>query len=136
MQPKLFAFNSFSLQTIHDTFYAETPLMNFDSFTELHNEYQLAHKDLVPSSLIIAETIQKQRSSIPLKALFDPGLDLMFIHERCIPHGAIPVILLTTTGWYDTSWHILYISLCHLRQDTTPRIPSLLPYRFSQLLSF
>jgi phage anti-repressor protein len=72
--------------------------MNFDSFTELHDEFQLAHKDLVPSSLLIAATIQKQRSSIPLKALFDPGSDLTFIHERCIPHGATPAVSSITIG--------------------------------------
>jgi hypothetical protein len=80
-----------------DTFYAEMPLMNFDSFTELHDEYQLAHKDLVPSSILTAATIQKQCSSIPLM-LFDPGSDLTFIHEKCIPHGAIPVVSSITIG--------------------------------------
>ncbi len=87
MQQKLFASKAFSPQAIYDTFNAETPLMNFDFFTELHDEYQLAHKELVPSSILIAATIQKQGSSIPLKALFDPGSDLTFIHEKWIPHG-------------------------------------------------
>jgi hypothetical protein len=98
MQRALFASSSFSLQAIYDTFYAENPLTNSDSFAELHNEFQLVHRDLVPRSSIIAATIQKQRSSIPLKGLFDPGLDLTFIHERCIPNGATPVVSLTTTG--------------------------------------
>jgi hypothetical protein len=57
MQHALFASNSFSPLAIYDTFYSENPLMNFDSFTELHNEFQLVQKDLVPSSLIIAATI-------------------------------------------------------------------------------
>jgi hypothetical protein len=98
MQRALYASNTVSLQAIYDTFYAEKTLTNFDSFTELHNEFQLVQKDLVPSSLIIAVTIQKQRSSIPLKAFFDPGSDLTFVHERCIPKGATPVVSLTTTG--------------------------------------
>jgi hypothetical protein len=93
MQPALFASNSLSLQAIYDTFYAENTLTNFDYFAELHNEFQL-----VQSSLIIAATIQKQRSSIPLKASFYPGLDLTFIPERCIPKGATPVASSTTTG--------------------------------------
>jgi hypothetical protein len=93
-----FASNSFSSQAIYNTFYAENPLTNFDSFTELHNEFQLVQQDLVPSSLIIAATTQKLNLSIPLKALFDPGSDLTFIHESCIPKGATPVVSATTTG--------------------------------------
>jgi hypothetical protein len=98
LQHAFFASNSFSLQAIYDTFYAEKPITNFGSFSELHNEFQLVQKDLVPTSLIIAATIQKLHSSIPLKALFDPGSDLTFIHERCIPKGATPVVSSTTTG--------------------------------------
>jgi hypothetical protein len=30
--------------------------------------------------------------------LFDPGSDLTFIHEKCIPHGATPVVSSITIG--------------------------------------
>jgi hypothetical protein len=42
MQQKLFASKAFSPQAICAIFNAETPLMNFDSFTELHDKFQLA----------------------------------------------------------------------------------------------
>jgi hypothetical protein len=72
---------SFSPQAIYDTFFAESPISNFNAYTEFHNQFPLVLRDLVPDSLIIAATIQKQHSTILLKALFDPGLDLMFLHQ-------------------------------------------------------
>ncbi len=44
--------------------------------------FVVEENDLVPSSLIVAKTIQGQRSSQPFRALFDPGSDFTFIHER------------------------------------------------------
>jgi hypothetical protein len=46
----------------------------------------------------VAATIQGQKSSQPFKALFDPGSDNTFLHERCLPPGATPVVAATNTG--------------------------------------
>jgi hypothetical protein len=114
--------------------------MNFDSFTELHNVFQLVQKDIVPSSSIIAATIQKQQSSIPLKALFNPGLYFMFIHECCIPNGA-PLVSLTTTdttlaGTFTTSCFVTSNKIllpdfhrsCRIDSHTCYIINSICPY--------
>jgi hypothetical protein len=45
MQQRLFASRAFSLQAIHDIFCVKVPLMNFDSLSELHNEFQVVLKD-------------------------------------------------------------------------------------------
>jgi hypothetical protein len=59
--------------------------------------FVLEENDLVPSSLIVATTIQGHQSSQPFKALFDPGSDFPFLHEHCLPPGATPTVAGTNT---------------------------------------
>ena len=76
----------YTAASIYDNFFSNTPATNHDHYTNdyveklyVNNTFQ--DEDLVPSSLVIANTIQKHRSTILLKALFDPGLDYTFIHQ-------------------------------------------------------
>jgi hypothetical protein len=67
-------------------------------FTEKDVTYQVptpksAPRDLVPSSVSVARTIQGQRSERLLKVLFDSGGTKTFINKRCLPRGATATLL-------------------------------------------
>jgi hypothetical protein len=93
--------NTLDSQAIFDIFYAENLISNYASYTlhnALHDTTPLVTQDRVPSSLLIAATIQHNRSTKPLKVLFDPGSDLTFLHQRCLPPGATPLLLTKQGG--------------------------------------
>jgi hypothetical protein len=96
--------NAYDLEAIYHTFFAEESIFNHDIYTNesetpyVNKPSVLGDNDLVPSSLLITRTIQNTRSLQPFKTLFDPGSDNTFIHERCLPPGATPIVTGTNTG--------------------------------------
>ena len=52
---------------------------------------------MVPSSLLIAQSIQNIPFARPLKVLFDTGSDISFIHSSCLPKDTVPRILATSS---------------------------------------
>ena len=50
---------------------------------------------LIPSSLLMCESINNHESRRLFKVLFDSGGSHTFIHSRCLPLGANPTILQT-----------------------------------------
>jgi hypothetical protein len=97
--------NTYDSEAIHHTFFAEEPTFNHDVYTNDSSETSYAKKtsvsednDLVLSSLLIARTIQNTRSLQPFRTLFDPGLENTFIHERCLPPGATPIVTSSNNG--------------------------------------
>jgi hypothetical protein len=96
---------TFDAESIYATFFSGESLQNHDAYAVEHinklyveKPLGLEEDDLVPSSLIVAATIQGQKSSQPFKALFDPSSDNTFLHERCLPPGATPKVAATNTG--------------------------------------
>jgi hypothetical protein len=95
---------TFDAESIYAMLFLEEPIQNHDSYMDHINTLYvekplgLEENDLVPSSLIVATTIQGQRLSQPFKALFDPGSDYTFLYERCLPPGATPTVAGTSTG--------------------------------------
>jgi hypothetical protein len=77
--------------------------MLFDTYAFTENEdiiYNIptpksALRDLVPSSILFARTIQGQCSAVLQKVLFDSGGTKTFINKRCLPRGATPTLLKT-----------------------------------------
>jgi hypothetical protein len=59
---------------------------------DLHESYSLVQQDGVSSSILIAATNLYNHLVQPLKALFDPGSDLTFLQQHCLPAGATPLI--------------------------------------------
>jgi len=66
-------------------------------------------EDLVPSSLLIAKSVQDLPFAKPLKVLFDTGSDISFINTSCLPQGTKPRILneerhgLTAAGTFSSA---------------------------------
>ena len=52
---------------------------------------------MVPSSLLIAQSVQNIPFARPLKILFDTGSDISFINSSCLPKGTVPRILATSS---------------------------------------
>ena len=49
-----------------------------------------------PITHMLSQTIQGQRTHLPLNVLMDPGSDHSYIHEQVLPKGAIPKIVWVT----------------------------------------
>ena len=54
------------------------------------NSINLNTLQLKPISLMIIDTIQGQKSRLPLKVLFDTGSDVTLINQKALPHGCLP----------------------------------------------
>jgi len=47
-------------------------------------------QDMVPSSLLIAKSVQDQPLSSPLRILFDTGSNISLLNTACLPLGTVP----------------------------------------------
>ena len=54
------------------------------------NGINLNTLQLKPISLMIIDTIQGHKSRLPLKVLFNSGLDVTLINQKALPHGCLP----------------------------------------------
>jgi hypothetical protein len=78
-----------SEETSYDAFgFAEDEILKYSIPTP-----KGAPRDLVPSSIAVARTIQGQASATMLKVLFDSGGTKTFINRKCLPRGATPALL-------------------------------------------
>ena len=75
---------------LHQT---EMPFPDGIQATDMRGHKTWIHPDsAVPSTILMARTIQKQPSKQLFKVLLDGGSDYNFIHQRCLPPGSSPQV--------------------------------------------
>ena len=104
--------NSSAMQA--DMFYGHTvvagaPTCNVSLFTDQHGTERPV--DLVPTTALVAERIQRTDSNRQMLVLMDTGSNKTFIQQRCLPPGATPLVTnrmqtVTAAGTFTTQGNV------------------------------